>query len=169
MIELSIEAGRELSEAVEQAAGRGEVREAIEGIYRQVQVEIDRRRPKCDASGRCCHFEAYGHRLFVTTLELAAFVGAYGLREDRRTEVRPPGDEGRLRLTVVDAGAGGCPFQVEKLCGVHGIRPFGCRIFFCDPSAEAWQAGQYERFHGQLKEKHESLGVPYFYVEWRWR
>ena len=61
----------------------------------------------------------------------------------------------------------GCPFQVAKLCGVHEIRPFGCRIYFCDATSTVWQQEAYEAFHGQLKRLHESLGVPYFYVEWR--
>jgi hypothetical protein len=61
----------------------------------------------------------------------------------------------------------GCPFQIGKLCGVHGFRPFGCRVFFCDPTATQWQQDQYERFHGELRKRHDELGIPYFYVEWR--
>jgi hypothetical protein len=53
------------------------------------------------------------------------------------------------------------------LCGVHAIRPFGCRIFFCDPTAGDWQQQQYELFHAELKKLHERFDVPYFYVEWR--
>ena len=62
---------------------------------------------------------------------------------------------------------GGCPFQVDRLCSVHAIRPFGCRIFFCDPTSQQWQNERYELFHAELKRLHEGLGVPYFYVEWR--
>jgi hypothetical protein len=40
-------------------------------------------------------------------------------------------------------------------------------MYFCDPTAQDWQQGMYERFHAQLKQLHEDLGVPYFYVEWR--
>jgi Fe-S-cluster containining protein len=61
----------------------------------------------------------------------------------------------------------GCPFQVDGLCGVHGIRPFGCRIFFCDETSTAWQHEMYERLHGRLRALHDELQVPYFYVEWR--
>jgi hypothetical protein len=50
---------------------------------------------------------------------------------------------------------------------VHRIRPFGCRIFFCDPTAQEWQSERYEVFHAELKRLHEALGVPYFYIEWR--
>ncbi|MEA2736401.1 MAG: hypothetical protein QOE14_2852, partial [Humisphaera sp.] len=62
---------------------------------------------------------------------------------------------------------GGCPFQLDGLCSVHTIRPFGCRVFFCDSTSDEWQHQQYERFHGELKRLHEQFGVPYLYVEWR--
>ena len=138
-----------LRNAVMAAAGRPEVRDAVDGVYRDVQGEVDARRPACAVSGRCCRFEEYGHRLYVTTLELAAFVGEIGDR------------------TAVTWDGTGCPFQRAKLCTVHAIRPFGCRIFFCDPTSTEWQNDAYERFHTRLKGLHAELDVPYLYVEWR--
>jgi Fe-S-cluster containining protein len=141
----------EIRRAVLDAAERAEVREALEGIYRDLGVEIAQRQPRCELSGRCCRFEEYGHRLYVTTIELAGFV--HGLRQ---------------RAPAVPAWDGrGCPFQVSKLCTVHGIRPFGCRVFFCDPAATQWQNEAYERFHGQMKRLHDRYGVGYYYIEWR--
>jgi Fe-S-cluster containining protein len=105
-------------------------------------------------SGRCCRFEEYGHRLFVTTAELAAFTRGLG----ERGPAAP--NSGRWDGT-------GCPFQSNKMCGVHAIRPFGCRMFFCDATSTEWQNETYEVFHARLKRLHEDLGVPYFYVEWR--
>jgi Fe-S-cluster containining protein len=129
--------------------GRADVRDAVDGVYAELQREIDQRRPVCVVSGRCCRFEEYEHRLYVTTLELARFA--------MDLSVRPAADwDGR-----------GCPFQVSKLCGVHAIRPFGCRIFFCDASSTTWQQDLYERLHAQLRKLHDQLGVPYHYVEWR--
>jgi len=143
----------ELRQIVYRAAGRAEVREAVERVYAKLQAEIDVRRPLCSASGRCCRFEEFGHRLYVTTMELATFL--YDA-ETTRTEPQAAWD------------GTGCPFQVSGLCGVHTIRPFGCRIYFCDATSTDWQHEQYERFHGELKALHKSLDVPYFYVEWRW-
>ena len=59
---------------VYRAAGRSEVRDAVVKVYEDLQREIDARRPRCDASGRCCRFEEFDHRLFVTTIELATFL-----------------------------------------------------------------------------------------------
>jgi Fe-S-cluster containining protein len=140
-----------LRQWVQDAAARPQVGERIAQIYNQLQAEIDHRRPLCVISGRCCRFDEYGHRLYVTTAELAAFVQAC------RDRPMPP-------ASPVSAG---CPFQVGKLCGVHPIRPLGCRIFFCDATAVDWQRDLYERFHGDLKRLHEELAIPYAYVEWR--
>ena len=137
-----------LRDAVMQAATRPEVRDALARVYADLQREIDVRKPVCNASGRCCRFEEFGHRLYVTTIELAAFVA-------------------ELTDRSFNANPGGCPFQVDGLCSVHAIRPFGCRVFFCDATSDQWQHQQYERFHGELKRLHEKLAVPYLYVEWR--
>lgn len=138
--------------AVEAAQARPDVGDAVGNVYLALQDAIDLRKPICETSGRCCRFDEYGHRLFVTTMEMGAFLS--GLERGRSQSIDP-------------VGGGGCPFQVRGLCGVHAIRPFGCRIFFCDATAADWQKDQYERFHTELKRLHEALGIPYFYVEWR--
>jgi Fe-S-cluster containining protein len=142
---------QQIRDAVELVASRPEIIETVQRIYEELAEEIAKRRPVCEMSGRCCRFEEYGHRLYVTTIELGAFVAG----------VRQGGAIPR------DWGGTGCPFQLSKFCSVHAIRPFGCRVFFCDPTATQWQNGQYEHFHGKLKALHEQTGVPYFYVEWR--
>lgn len=143
-----------LPEAVKAAALRPEVREAVARVYADLQAEIDARRPLCVISGRCCRFEEFGHRLYVTTLELATFCADLPV-------FRPGG----VAESAWDGT--GCPFQVGKLCGVHRLRPFGCRIFFCDTTSTVWQHDAYERLHAVLRRRHDELEVPYFYVEWR--
>ncbi|HWP39797.1 MAG TPA: hypothetical protein VNL70_02640 [Tepidisphaeraceae bacterium] len=151
MIHLTPQQASELRTAVELAAIRPEVRLAVGNLYLAVQDAIDLRRPVCAASGRCCRFDEFGHRLFVTTLELATFVH----------HLAP------LHVPAAHGQTGCCPFQHDRLCSVHAIRPFGCRIFFCDQTAGQWQQQQYARFHQELQRLHEQLKVPYFYVEWR--
>ncbi|MDB5293014.1 MAG: hypothetical protein JWL69_4255 [Phycisphaerales bacterium] len=186
---------QELRVAVMQAAERAEVCDAVGAVYATLQDAIDIRRPICVTSGRCCRFEEFGHRLYVTTMELAKFVyetsfvlghwssvpGPLSVVANRPT--RGIGSETRatisLPLLTTDNGPKandkgqmtndqpGCPFQVNKLCGVHAIRPFGCRIFFCDETSTQWQHDLYERLHADLRRAHDELAVPYHYVEWR--
>ncbi|HVT90247.1 MAG TPA: YkgJ family cysteine cluster protein [Tepidisphaeraceae bacterium] len=147
MLKLSEQDGRDFSDAVNSASRRVEVRQAVSNLYSALQDAIDLRGPVCRTSGRCCRFEEFNHRLFVTTLEMAAFLGNLG-----ETGISNPG---------------GCIFQKGGLCSVHTIRPMGCRVFFCDSTATQWQQDQYARFHQELKRLHSELEVPYFYVEWR--
>lgn len=147
MIALPPEQRRALADAVDAAARRPEVRASVDALYAALQEAIDLRRPICRASGRCCRFEQFGHSLFVTTMELAAF----------RAAVEP----------VAAWDGFGCPYQAQGLCGVHAARPFGCRVFFCDETSTQWQQDQYARLHARLQREHERLGVAYFYVEWR--
>ena len=116
---------------------RADVREAAGRLYADVQGEVEARRPVCVVSGRCCRFEEFGHRLFVTTMEMGAFL--HGLGPQTNGQASTPWD------------GTGCPFQVRKLCGVHAIRPFGCRMFFCDATSTEWQNQAYERFHAALE------------------
>ena len=146
----------ELRQWVLAASARDDVRAGVRQIYADLQQRIDQRRPVCLVSGRCCRFDEYGHRLYVTTAELAAF-----LAETRGTVPLP------ARGTVPLTRQGGCVFQNGKLCRVHAIRPMGCRIFFCDATATDWQRETYEHFHARLKELHRDLSIPYAYVEWR--
>lgn len=148
---LTEEQAREFAAEVAMAAARPEVAAAVSDTYARVQAEIDARRPVCQISGRCCRFESYGHRLFVTTAEVATFLS-----------LMPSSEAG----SVTWDGAG-CPYQVAGRCGVHAIRPFGCRIYFCDATSTEWQQTQYERFHADIRAIHERLQIPYFYVEWR--
>jgi Fe-S-cluster containining protein len=137
--------------AIHSASNRDDVRAAVTTLYQDVQKQIDLRRPLCILSGRCCHFEDFGHNLYVTTLELATFLH----------------DLQQLHLPQPKENPGGCPFQKNKLCSVHSIRPFGCRIFFCDSTSTEWQQEQYQIFHTRLRQLHGDLAVPYFYLEWR--
>jgi Fe-S-cluster containining protein len=139
----------QLPEAVISAAKNSEAMAAVAEVYADLAAAVAERKPICVISGRCCHFEAYGHRLYVSTLELARFCAD--------TQPQAPGNWDGT----------GCPFQRAKLCGVHAARPMGCRIFFCDATSTAWQHGLYEALHNRLRGLHEKLNVPYYYVEWR--
>lgn len=146
-----------LPEAV-RSASRPEIFTEVHALYADLAEEIRLRSPRCDVSGRCCHFDTYGHRLYVTTAELATFL--------RDLPPTPPSPHSARSLPLLTPTPS-CPYLVDGLCSVHTIRPFGCRIFFCDPAATSWMEQTYEAFHARLKDLHTRLGVPYFYVEWR--
>jgi Fe-S-cluster containining protein len=136
------------------AARDAGVRAELEAVYSDVAAQVEARGPACWASGRCCHFEAAGHLLYVTGLE-AAYV-MVGVEEERQKK-------------VVQAGGlyHGCLFQAANLCTVHGIKPLGCRVYFCDRSAQAWQQSLSEHGLAQIRGLHDRHGIEYRYGEWR--
>lgn len=133
--------------AVDAARPLDSAHRELEAIYERLESEIATHRPRCDRSGRCCRFDEYGHVLFVTTIETAYFFEK--LDPDVRTESGP------------------CPYQIGGLCSVHGVRPFGCRVFFCDPAWTDRQYAVHEAAHQELRALHDRFGVECFYLEWR--
>ncbi|MBC7770926.1 MAG: YkgJ family cysteine cluster protein [Pyrinomonadaceae bacterium] len=150
----------DLSRAWMRAAETAVIADALRGVYSEVAAEIARRGPSCWASGRCCNFDKAGHRLYVTGLEAAyALAQLPVLRVDDPVLTLPQLGDARAR--------GGCPFQVSNLCGIHTIKPLGCRVYFCDRSAQDWQHELTESGLRRIRAIHDQFDVPYRYGEWR--
>lgn len=141
---------------------------ALERVYARASDAIAARAPACWASGRCCNFARTQHRLYVTGLE-----AAYCLR---RLDADNPATDRRalhadLRLALDHAIAqGDCPLltgPARSLCSAHTIKPLGCRLYFCDRSAEDWQHELSEQLLGEVRALHDAFDVPYRYAEWR--
>jgi Fe-S-cluster containining protein len=148
------------------ALERSEIAAALEGVYADAASAIAARGPACWASGRCCNFEQHGHRLYVTGLEAAWCVAKLPeIAGTRRENFGEP----KLRLLVLEDARqrGGCPFQMANLCGVHAIKPLGCRVYFCDRSAQEWQMELSERLIGRVRAIHDQFAIEYRYGEWR--
>lgn len=149
---------------------------AMASLYRRVDADIDGRQGVCIASGRCCRFEEYGHRLYVTQAELIYFYASC-LRPDLKSVESPleahsgalPHPSGfPLPLYNGDGEfAPGCPWQVQGICTARSARPLGCRVYFCDAGSRGWQGPVYEYWHQQLTELHGRFSISYSYVEWR--
>ena len=120
----------------------------VAALYDRVDAEAAAHAPVCVNRGTCCRFDEFGHRLFVTPVEVAFFVGR------QRVE--------GLRPVTAEA----CPYQIDNRCTARSHRPLGCRIFFCDPAATHWQPGVYEKYLSELKQIGADLDVDYRYVDW---
>lgn len=147
-----------LANAWTAAAADPRVDAALRAIHAEVAESTRVAKPLCVASGRCCRFEEFGHRLYVTGLETAWVLA----------RARGELDRGIAATELASAvAAGTCPFLRGGLCGVHTIRPFACRTFFCDPRAAAWQTELHERMHARVRALHDEVGAAYRYGEWR--
>jgi len=143
--------------------------DAVAEILHRADADIAARRPVCRSSGRCCHFEEYGHRLYVTAAELLHF--SQTLQDDN-----PQSTIGNRKSKIASVSLPqffaaesprGCPYQVDNLCTAREARPLGCRVYFCDANAQSWQNDLYEKYHAEIKQLHARFNVEYRYLEWR--
>ncbi len=129
----------------------------IASIHDRVSEQVRAKAPICLASGLCCKFDAFDHRLYATGLEAARCVSVCE-------------NEGRgIHISDVHAARndGNCPWQSGRLCMARSGRPVGCRVFYCDPRASKWVPEIAEWAHSEMKSLHERHEIPYMYGEWR--
>lgn len=119
-----------LSHLISQAEGPAQVTpggdaftEAMQVFYTEVDAAVASHSPVCINRGHCCKFDSFGHKLYVTDVELRYF------SEGMRSRWIDPTDEAK------------CPYQSGGRCNARERRPLGCRVFFCDPAAQGWQGG----------------------------
>ncbi|MBB6428610.1 hypothetical protein [Algisphaera agarilytica] len=146
-----------------EASARAEVDVALRGLYAELDATIAAKGPTCWSSGKCCKFVEFEHRLYVTGLEIAWFLGGVTAAEGDAETNEPCGG---IRLPQFAEHPGACPYQIDGLCSTHAIRPLGCRIFFCQQGTEAWQQDVYEDFLGRLQSLHQAHGIEYRYMDW---
>ncbi|MDJ0973801.1 MAG: YkgJ family cysteine cluster protein [Planctomycetota bacterium] len=118
-------------------------------IYADLERELPRYEFTCAASGNCCDFDAYGHRLYVTTLEAEYFFR-------NGPEERANDDERQ------------CPqWGTDRLCKARDARMLGCRTYFCGPYPVEPPDALHERYHAKLIKLHERYGIEYAYRDIR--
>ena len=163
----------------------------LRAIHERVDAAVRERGPTCWTSGNCCRFESYGHRMYLTGLEVSWFlsrsreasagdrgsgIGDRNEPHHHRTTLasspdpRSPVPDPRpqpLPLLQTAPPADACPYLRDHKCTVHAIRPLGCRVFFCQRGQEAWQGALYESMLDEVKRLHERFDLPYRYMEWR--
>lgn len=130
------------------AARRPEVVEAMRAFYAEVDRLVAAQSPVCLNKGECCRFAQFGHRLYVTALEVSYYLA----RMDEQT------------VPAVTEEV--CPHAFDGNCHARDRRPLGCRVFYCDPAAGHWQGPLTEEMLGRLRKMHDEFAIPYFYAEW---
>jgi Fe-S-cluster containining protein len=126
------------------------IAEAVEDLYQWIDNQVADKRLSCEACGRCCDFEAYGHKLFVTTPELVH------LRHYLSGE------------NIKSMTGSRCPYQYNNKCSIHRSRFASCRIFNCSGVDEAsvdFQSELSEQALAQLKNICATYNLPYRYTE----
>ena len=137
---------KDLLKAIALCRSKPVIFQNIRGIYHQLDRDIASVGAICLAGGNCCKFDLSDHHLYLTGIELALLTS------------RPPIDPARINRRR-------CPYQLGPRCSAYPDRPIGCRTFFCkSPWAKHGQR-LHEKYHRRIRELHDALGVPYFYLE----
>jgi Fe-S-cluster containining protein len=108
----------------------------------------------CDACGKCCDFNKFDHRLFVTTPELLYLAAKVG-----DENVNPP-HVWRIKPMTTNR----CPYQIADKCTIYDFRFAGCRIFCCKGDAD-FQSRLSEMAVKKFKSLCTQFQIPYRYLE----
>lgn len=116
----------------------------VKKIYDWLDSNIKPLNNKCETCGKCCNFDSFGHKLFVTTPELLYF--SRNVRNLRKMSTQT------------------CPYLENDKCSARNSRFAGCRIFFCKADDE-----QLNKLAEKTIEKFKSLcnnfNFPYRYID----
>jgi len=125
----------------------GQLLKKVAEVYDWLDLQIresTRLARVCDACGKCCDFESFDHRLFVTPPELmylAAKLGAENIRPMTTSR---------------------CPYNIGGKCTVYEYRFAGCRIFCCKADTD-FQSRLSESALKKFKSICTEFRIPYLY------
>jgi len=123
-----------------------EVAGAVAEVYDWIDSQTGQTASQCDVCGKCCDFESYDHRLFVTGAELIYFAAKIG-----PDKIKP-------------MLAGRCPYNIDGVCTVYAYRFGGCRIFSCKRDKD-FQSQLSEQAVEKFKSICEMFNIPYHYTD----
>ncbi len=116
----------------------------VDAVYQWLDEQLAEMDSFCRACGDCCDFESFGHKLYVTTLELMYFQHLLG-------------------SDMKEMSTGVCPYRIDGKCTVYPYRFSGCRIFSCKGDTEKENA-LCEKAVRKFKTLCDEYGLPYHYV-----
>ncbi len=123
----------------------GKVADVYEWLDAQIR-DNEKLSGRCDACGKCCDFDGFDHRLFVSSPELMYFTANIGVENIKSM----PGSC--------------CPYQTDGRCSVYKYRFSGCRIFCCNGDAD-FQSRLSESTVKMFKSICEQFQIPYRYSD----
>ena len=118
-------------------------------IYDWLDAQIrqnNRLKGQCHACGKCCDFEGFDHRLFITGPELMYLTANLG-------------GENLMSMTTSR-----CPYNIEGKCTVYEYRFAACRIFCCSAEAD-FQSELCETVLKKFKSLCAEFQIPYRYSD----
>ena len=123
----------------------------IEKLYDDIEGHLAGLNLNCENCGKCCDFDRFDHRLYVTTLEILYFWNNLN-----KQKISFPQD------LISDQKFSRCPYQQGQGCLARAFRPSGCRIFFCRDVPSKFQHELMEKCMQRLYVLHDKYEVLYY-------
>jgi Fe-S-cluster containining protein len=121
------------------------ISEGLARIYHEVDDEMRGRNLACKACGRCCRFDSFDLVLYVSSVEF-----------EYVAEHAP--------LLKPEANVNRCPYlEASGRCGIHDVRPLGCRTFFCSFRDRDAMQDIYNKYYEKIKDLSELVEGPWQY------
>ncbi len=127
----------------------GNIIERVAEIYDWIALQIHNQGKltgTCSACGKCCNFDVFGHRLYITSLEVIYLAAKL--------------DKEKIKMMT----AGTCPYNIDGQCNIYEHRFAGCRIFCCKGNAD-FQSELTEAAIKKFKNICEKFKIPYHYAD----
>ena len=128
-----------------------QITEKVREVYDWLAEQIKGRSEsagQCRQCGKCCAFDDYDHRLFVTTPEVIYLKAKLGVEN--------------LKEMV----SGVCRYNARGKCTVYRHRFAGCRIFCCSGDKD-FQGELVEKAIKKFKKICDKYGIEYRYGDLR--
>ena len=122
-----------------------QIADSVATIYRSIDHGATQAGAGCEQCGKCCDFEEFGHRIFVTSAEMVYFI------HNTKEPLRPAKD-------------GRCPYNIDGQCSVYEHRFAACRVFYCKGDADL-QSKLAETAIRDLKSICDKFGITYRYTD----
>jgi len=117
-------------------------------VYDWLDVQVRRNSGlsgTCEGCGKCCDFDEFDHRLFVTPPELIYLAANSGAENIKPMPINR------------------CPYHIAGQCSVYEYRFAGCRIFCCNADVD-FQSRLSESALDKLTSICTDFQIPYRYT-----
>ena len=125
------------------------IADKIADLYSWLDARISQTpncRSRCNACGKCCDFETFDHRLFITSPELIYL----------KTNLPPE--------NILPMPAETCPYNIDAKCRIYPHRFASCRIFSCRDDNDL-QSQLTEAAITKLRSICCEFNIPYSYTD----
>jgi Fe-S-cluster containining protein len=124
---------------------KNKIEKELQGIYKELDDELAKVSPGCDACGECCNFDKFDHVLYATMIEVDYI----------KRNVLVPQKHPSKNI---------CPFLADQKCTIRDHRTLGCRVFYCNPDYQKNQSQEiYNKYYRKIKDLAQTHGL-----EWRY-